>query len=78
MLLCSCKTSSTNGGNSNNNGNNGQEASNATQFTMDDVVASSTVNFYLPHKVNNVECVDSFTDGQYNYYYFYLGYQLAL
>ena len=74
MLLCSCKTSSTNGGNSNNNGNNGQEASNATQFTMDDVVASSTVNFYLPHQVNNVECVDSFTDGQYNYYYFYLGY----
>lgn len=30
--------------------------------------------FYIAHQVNNVECIDEFTDGVCNYYYYYLGY----
>ena len=38
------------------------------------VTLHDPTQFYIPHQVNKVECVDSFTDGAYNYYYFYLGY----
>lgn len=48
----------------------------SVMFTRDgiDVVKNDPTLFYIPHQVNEVECVDSFTDGIYNYYCYYLGF----
>lgn len=38
------------------------------------VAQNNPSKFYIPHQADEVKCVDSFTDGAYNYYYYYLGY----
>ena len=38
------------------------------------VAQNSSTQFYIPHQAAEVKCIDSFTDGQYNYYCYYLGY----
>ena len=45
-------------------------------FVRDEIAVTQNdpTQFYIPHQVNQVECVDKFTDGTYNYYYYYLGY----
>ena len=77
MLLCSCIEIKPNGGFDDTAKLPTLDSNNEdVMFVRNEVavVQSNSTRFYIPHQVNSVECVDKFTDGTYNYYYFYLGY----